>query len=175
VSVRAAVVDDAAAIADIHIRSWQAAYQDVLDPAYLAGLSDNYDRRVVGWSRIIEEAGASTVVLVVEDGDGTVAGFVHCSLPDDEEAGEYSEGTAELNAIYLDPQVYRHGYGTALWIEARSRLEKLGFDTAVLWVLEENPPARAFYEKHGWALDGGYQTECMGLPAAAVRYRVELG
>ncbi len=35
-----------------------------------------------------------------------------------------------------------------------TRLLAEGFDTAVLWVLDDNPRARRFYERHGWAASG---------------------
>ena len=34
------------------------------------------------------------------------------------------------------------------------RLQAEGFATSVLWVLEDNPRAPAFYEKHGWRPSG---------------------
>ena len=36
--VRPAAFEDAAQIADVHIRSWQQAYRDLMDQAYLDGL-----------------------------------------------------------------------------------------------------------------------------------------
>jgi hypothetical protein len=38
-SVRAATPDDAAAVAGVHVRSWQAAYRGLIADAYLDGLN----------------------------------------------------------------------------------------------------------------------------------------
>ena len=41
-----------------------------------------------------------------------------------------------------------------------------------LWVLEDNPRARAFYEHAGWSVDGGRKAEARwGVRAPEVRYR----
>jgi RimJ/RimL family protein N-acetyltransferase len=46
---------------------------------------------------------------------------------------------------------------------------------AVLWVLEDNPRARRFYEREGWALDGERkEDEYLGFRVAEVRYRIAL-
>jgi ribosomal protein S18 acetylase RimI-like enzyme len=41
-----------------------------------------------------------------------------------------------------------------------------------LWVLEDNPRARQFYERAGWSVDGGRKAEARwGVRAPEVRYR----
>jgi GNAT superfamily N-acetyltransferase len=42
--------------------------------------------------------------------------------------------------------------GSALHELALERLRALGCSTAKLWTLEENWPARRYYEKRGWTL-----------------------
>lgn len=51
-----------------------------------------------------------------------------------------------------------------------------GFTTASLWVLEDNPRARRFYEREGWRPDGGRrEEEFFGVPTTEVSYRITLG
>jgi RimJ/RimL family protein N-acetyltransferase len=51
-----------------------------------------------------------------------------------------------------------------------------GYRDAVLWVLEDNPRARRFYEREGWSLDGGRKdAEFVGMRVPEVRYRITLG
>jgi ribosomal protein S18 acetylase RimI-like enzyme len=51
-----------------------------------------------------------------------------------------------------------------------------GFATASLWVLEDNPRAQRFYEREGWARDGGLrEEEFLGVSISEVRYRITLG
>jgi RimJ/RimL family protein N-acetyltransferase len=51
-----------------------------------------------------------------------------------------------------------------------------GYGEAVLWVLEDNPRARRFYERTGWSLDGGVKDDShLGVSVTEVRYRIRLG
>ena len=77
----------------------------------------------------------------------------------------------ELYAIYVDPQDWSTGAGRALMAAAEQRLAA-DYDAALLWVLEDNPRARGFYERAGWAPDGVRKAEeRFGVRAAEVRYR----
>jgi RimJ/RimL family protein N-acetyltransferase len=59
--------------------------------------------------------------------------------------------------------------------ETLGRLRAGGFEQAILWVLEDNPRARAFYERCGWQLDGVARGETfLETPVAEVRYRIHL-
>ena len=50
------------------------------------------------------------------------------------------------------------------------------YGAALLWVLEDNPRARRFYERAGWAPDGVRKAEeRFGVRAAEVRYRKDFG
>jgi RimJ/RimL family protein N-acetyltransferase len=55
-----------------------------------------------------------------------------------------------------------------------SALEALrGYSSATLWVLEENPRARRFYEREGWIRNGERRCEeFLGVTVAEVRYRI---
>ena len=58
---------------------------------------------------------------------------------------------------------------------ALEKLRTSGFDTATLWVLEDNPRARRFYEREGWNTDGRRRDEEMlGVTVTEVRYRIAL-
>ena len=59
---------------------------------------------------------------------------------------------------------------------ALAALRAGGFVSASLWVLEDNPRARRFYEREGWTLDGERrEEEFLGAPVTEVRYRITLG
>jgi hypothetical protein len=75
VRVRKAEVADAMAIAVVHVRSWQAAYEGLVPQDYLDGLDPVRCRAL--WDRVLaEDAWPRAGVLVVED-DKRVAGFAH--------------------------------------------------------------------------------------------------
>jgi hypothetical protein len=58
---------------------------------------------------------------------------------------------------------------------AQYRLGDLGYDDVVLWVLDDNPRARRFYELGGWCLDGATRTgEHLGVQTVEIRHRKRL-
>jgi RimJ/RimL family protein N-acetyltransferase len=152
--IRHAEVIDARQIAEVHVASWKVAYRDLLPPADLDQLEVS---QFESWrGRRIEAMDRSNSATLVID-DGRVAGFVDVGPTRDEhlDAGE----VAELYAIYLDPERWGRGYGRELIVAAEAAMAGLGFGSAMLWVLEDNARARAFYEAAGWRPDGGRQLE----------------
>jgi ribosomal protein S18 acetylase RimI-like enzyme len=58
-----------------------------------------------------------------------------------------------------------------------TRLRAEGFESAVLWVLEDNPRARSFYERFGWRPSGitaDFDDYCE-VKVPEVEYRKDLG
>jgi GNAT superfamily N-acetyltransferase len=108
-------------------------------------------------------------VLVAVD-EGTIVGFASCGESRD------APGEGELYAIYALPESWGSGVGADLMAAALDALRTGGFATASLWVLEDNPRAQRFYEREGWARDGGRrEEEFLDVPVAEVRYRISLG
>jgi GNAT superfamily N-acetyltransferase len=166
--VRPAHRDDAAAVAEVHVRTWQAAYEHVFGAERLATL--DLEERRARWEARLAAPEPSRRFLVAEDDDGSVVGFATAGASRDGDA----EG--ELYAIYALPEAWGSGAGPALMKVATEGLREDGFRTAFLWVLEDNPRARRFYEREGWAPDGGRRDEEMlGVPFTEVRYRITLG
>jgi len=57
-----------------------------------------------------------------------------------------------LTNLYVLPSHQGTGVGSALHDLALERLRARGVQVAKLWTLDENSPARAFYERRGWEL-----------------------
>jgi len=77
--------------------------------------------------------------------------------------------------IYVAPDAWGAGAGQALMGEVLQRLREDGFSEAILWVLEDNPRTRRFYELAGWQPDGGVkEEEWLGTLVREVRYRISL-
>jgi ribosomal protein S18 acetylase RimI-like enzyme len=162
VDVRLARPTDAAAVAEVHVRSWQQAYEHVFGPERLAAIDVEHRRRIA--ERLI----ADGRVAVAEDGAGRIVGFVGVGPSTD------VEGEGELYAIYVVAEAWGSGAGSAL-MDAAKDLLRASYDEATLYVLEDNPRARRFYEREGWALDGVTKSdEFLGLPVPEVRYRIRL-
>jgi ribosomal protein S18 acetylase RimI-like enzyme len=134
-TIRAATVDDARAIAEVHVASWRAGYRGLMADAYLADLS--VEQRVALWETIL--ADGETSVLVAGEG---VEGFV-----------AFNPRTGEIGALYVAPARFREGVGSALLAAAHDALVAAGRRESTLWVVEGNEPAFAFYERHGYVRD----------------------
>lgn len=167
--VRRAREDDAHRIAEIHVRSWQAAYRSILPNALLDGLA--ISEREQGWRALLRNADDSSLTLVAEDA-GAVTGFCSVATPSrDPGAGTQ---TAEIGALYVDPEHWREGAGSAMLSAALTELADRGWRQVVLWVLPENQPALTFYDRFGFTVEEGAEKleERSGRPV--IRFRAEL-
>jgi ribosomal protein S18 acetylase RimI-like enzyme len=161
VQVRRAVLEDAPAIAAIHVAAWQAAYRGLMAEEVLDWLS--VASREARWRRILSIQDSTSRVWVAVDGDA-VLGFASTAPSVDDDA---SPGTAELYTLYLAPPWMRQGVGSMLLAHAVGDLGARGFALVTLWVLAENRRARDFFERASWSADGREQTDEMGFQ---VRY-----
>ena len=161
--VRRARPDDAGAIAKVHLQTWREAYEHVFGAERLA--AESIDARLAMWERVLA-AGLSDVFVAADDG---IVGFVSTGASRDADA------EAELYAIYVLPRAWGTEAAAALMRAAVAAMGVRATGDAVLWVLEDNPRARRFYEREGWALDGERkEDEYLGLRVAEVRYRIAL-
>ena len=165
-SVRDARLEDAGAIATVHVRTWQHAYAHIFPAAALAGIS--LDARARHWKRILTDVPPRRHQLVAEDEAG-IRGFASGGpAEEDDELGE-------LYAIYVLPEAWGAGNGRELMVESLERLRGEGFREAILWVLEDNPRTRRFYEQGGWRLDGEpVEQTHLETPVSVARYRIAL-
>jgi ribosomal protein S18 acetylase RimI-like enzyme len=165
--VRDAQPVDAAAIARIHVESWQGAYQGLIPQPVLDRLEVSA-ARTDRWQRAIEAGPGS--ILVAESGR-SVIGFAHVG-PTRDPDGDPAR-TGELTTIYLLPACWSQGTGRLLMDAVVSRLGVLGYADATLWVLSTNARARRFYEAGGWQPDGSAKQEPSpgGFLLSEVRYR----
>jgi GNAT superfamily N-acetyltransferase len=161
VDVRRATVADARDIADVHVRAWQVAYRHAFPAAKLDALT--VDEREERWRRSLEEQ----TVFVAEDG-GTVVGWASAGASRD------ADGEGELYGLYVAPEAWGRGAGRALIGQVEAELAR-NHPEAILWVLEDNPRARRFYEQAGWGLDGARKRDVfLGVEVDEVRYRKAL-
>lgn len=137
-----ATIEDASPIADVHIRSWQAAYAEILDPEFLAALS--VESRTARWQAILSANDSTT--LVVRQGS-EISGFVNFGKCRDAEA---PGDQGEIHAIYVAPSAWGKGVGRELMIQAMNELRALGFLSVSLWVLSNNLRSIRFYESFGF-------------------------
>lgn len=163
VIVDTATPTDAGPLGALHARSFAATYPGV-PPIDLAE-----ERRV--WRRRLLRRGGREVVLARLG--RRVAGFAYIGPSEDGDAGA---GTGHVFSLHVDPDLHRHGIGRRLLDETVRRFAAAGYRAATLWVVVDNEPARRFYERLGWTLDGAAQRQPLALDgeqplADVVRYR----
>src|SRR5579863_486033 len=104
IAIRPARLEDAGAIAHVHVESWRTTYAGIVPDAYLAGLDETLRTRL--WH---EWLGGGALIFVAEI-DGSVVGFAHGGA--NREPVEACD--AELYSIYLLREVQKRGIGAAL-------------------------------------------------------------
>ena len=144
--IRLARPEDATAVAQVHVRAWQAGYRNLLPDEYLDGL--RAEDRAARYDFVSRDPSRPSTLVAV-DGDA-ICGFatVAPASPGD------PPGYGELCALYVSPERWRNGIGADLVRTARKRLLLLGYRQAVAWVLLGNARAERFYEHDGWTSDG---------------------
>lgn len=155
--IRKATTADIPVIASLHIEGWKGAYGGIVDQSYLDGLS--VEQRIKDWTEWMT-AGESEVFLAEED--GKPAGFVvigRTKTPPPGSSPIRPSHSGEIYALYLHPDFWRKGIGTALIKHAARELKDRKHSTVCLWVLDKNERAKAFYQKMGGQKLGGKMIE----------------
>ncbi|MCC6984278.1 MAG: GNAT family N-acetyltransferase [Bauldia sp.] len=148
VIVRAALPADAEAIAAVHVAGWRETYAGIMSEEALARAS--VERRALHWYRMLTESPPQLAIFVAERrgegaGDGAIVGFAAGGKGRDAEI----PADGEIHAIYMLRAHQRRGAGRALMRATAGALRETGHRAAYLWVLRENRPACAFYERLG--------------------------
>lgn len=151
--VREARVEDAEAVAGVHVRSWQVAYRGLIEQSVLDGMS--IAERAEGWRRIVADPLPTGLGILVAVRDERIIGWTSFG------SGRDPDGLAdgEVYGIYADPSAWSTGAGHALLVAAEQMIAEAGHDRAYLWVLDGNDRADAFYARHGWEEDGAIKIE----------------
>ena len=169
--LRSALPSDAQAIAHVHIRSWQAAYRDLMPADYLHSLGATLARREAFWSRSIESGESNVVVAEL---DTQVVGWICIGAGRDEDAVVGESG--EVMAIYVLAEHWHTGVGLALWQAGVQQLIAQDFQRLTLWVLAGNERAIRFYRRAGCVEEAGSERtlERGGVTLVEVRYHLPL-
>ena len=169
IRLRRARASDAAAIGRVHVETWQATYAGLLPDAMLAGMSDV--RQSAYWARLLSDAGEARGVFVADDDDMGIVGFGSCGPVRDPPEG--LDGTekrvGEVYTLYVEPDFQNQGLGRRLLEALFGQLRAEGCDTAVLWMLADNP-TRFFYEGLGSELIGQRTDTLFGVDVEEQAY-----
>jgi L-amino acid N-acyltransferase YncA len=138
--IRAAQLPDAPHIAHVQVESWRTTYQGIVPDTYIASLDK--EARTHNWQEWLASNGIQ--VFVAEDAAG-IFGFLSGGAIRDP-AEDYD---AELYVMYLLNTHQKQGAGRALMRTLASSLHAQGFKRLLVWALEANQPAIAFYQRLG--------------------------
>lgn len=168
--LRRAGPDDSETIAALHVACWAETYRGLLPDALIDSMS--MPGRTIQWQRALERR-ADVQVIVAEDAAGGLLGFASGGPARGGELG----AALEVYAIYVLRRAQRQGLGRALLQSLAAHLTLTALPSATLdlglWVLRDNAPARAFYERLGGE-PGGERMETReghALAEAAYRWR----
>ncbi|WP_018257152.1 GNAT family N-acetyltransferase [Halomicrobium katesii] len=136
VTVQPATEGDAAAIRRVAHAAWHATYRDVFDEARIDEMvEEGYARDVLTELIALDEVGL--FVATVEE---AVVGYASCGMTE-------AIGVGDLD-IYVHPEYWGAGVGTALLERGRQHLADIETTTIRDEVLVANEVGNAFYEKH---------------------------
>ena len=146
--IRRATAKDATEIGRVYVETWQSSYAGLLPDEMLARMSDV--RQSAWWSRAIADPREGRGIFVAEDEEMGVVGFGSCGpvrqIPEGLDGTETRVG--EVYTLYVEPDFQNRGLGRRLLDALFRQLRADGCDTAVLWMLADNP-TRFFYEGLG--------------------------
>lgn len=138
--IRAAGLEDAAAVAALHTASWRVTYRGLLPDSYLDGALAS--EQAAQWAAKAQNLETGDVWLAAEEA-GAVVGFVYATADPAIVAGTY------VDNLHADPERRRSGVGRRLMGALAERLIAEGGQQAWLTVYPENTPAVRFYERLG--------------------------
>ncbi len=156
--IRPATLADAPALGALHRACWLETYEGVLSERFLAAasaesLADEWAGMLAAGSADATVPGSIALVAELLDPSGAegeagtrtaLVGFARSAPSDDPEAPR----PTKLDSLYTRASTHGSGLG------ARLLEGVLGDRPAYAWIVTANERARAFYEKHGFALDG---------------------
>jgi len=165
--IRQATIDDAPALADLHVRCWQEAYAGQLPQPYLDGLTA--EGRLGMWRSLLSDEWPADALVAVDGAD--LIAFVAVGQETDPAS---DPGSGIVYSIYARQRAWGTGVGRSLMDRGLRALRERGCYEASLWVLETNDRARRFYEVGGWIVDGSRIEDIGGESVRELRYRISL-
>lgn len=168
-TVRPARPEEAEAIRALGRLAWHAAYDDILGPETVDRTIDEW-WKLRGLRRSTTDADDRFLVATTPDPvepSGEIAGVAHATL-DRGEAGVY-----ELGRLYVHPDCWGAGLGSALVDRLRERLPP-ETDRLRLVVLAENEVGVDFYESYGFERVDSRISETNGVEHEELVYEFTL-
>ncbi|MFD2655100.1 GNAT family N-acetyltransferase [Gracilibacillus thailandensis] len=139
--IRKARIEDAQAIGEVHVHSWKATYQNLINEQDLSNTT--VEHRQIYWETILKLPRQQQPVTVIEE-EGEIVGFISGGKERTDRFGY----DGEIFAIYLLPSHQRKGLGKRLLKAFSEEMKELGYQSLLIWVLTNNP-THQFYLQFG--------------------------
>ncbi len=160
--LRQARAADAAAIANVHVATWQDAYAGILPNESLANMSDI--RYAAMWTEAIARPN-DQAILVAEAADRRVLGFGSAGP----NRNQHQPFAGEVYTLYVAVDDQNQGIGRLLLRGLLQALSDQELDSAIVWVLSRNP-SRFFYEALGGRPAGERSERFWGVELTETAY-----
>lgn len=147
--LRKARLQDSRELARVHVETWRHTYAGMVPDQYLTSLT--VDAKAQVWKQWIQRQGQEETILLAEtqpekdDAESSrVVGFGHAGPTRDRDL-PYK---GEVYTLYVEIDWQGRGIGRQLLACLFRDLLACGLDSALIWVLADNP-SRFFYEAMG--------------------------
>jgi len=161
--IRLAQIDDAPAMARVHVNTWRTTYVGIVSDEHLANLS--YERSQASWMEHLSNPQHQTHAFVAEAPSGQIVALASCGPLRD----KLANFDGELYVLYVLKPFHGVGYGKLLARQAAEDLASRGYHSLVAWVLKDNPACR-FYQKLGGQMIAEKVIEIGGKQLTDVAY-----
>jgi len=166
--IRVATEEDVSRLAELYVRTLRDAYAGTM-PAEFSDPVSEPERASKLRDAIL--AGTRTWLIAVA-GQELVGGCAVAVARDSDLPSDFGE----ITTIAVTRAHRRHGHGLALLNAALSHAYHHAWRALVLWVVQSNVDARAFYACVGFVPDGSFKIDDrLGFSAQVVRYRSPVG
>ncbi len=140
--IRPARVSDAAGIARVYVDTWRDTYAGLIPDPALVGLSHRRQAQI--WAEELARPASGQAVVIANDAASGIVGFGSCGKT----RGDALPYKGEVFTLYVLPDFQGEGIGRRLLRRLFATLSARSMDSAVIWVLADNP-ARFFYHTMG--------------------------
>lgn len=142
VRIRPGRLADAEPIARVYVEAWRSAYAGLVPNTVLVRMSAGAQARE--WAQQLSRRNLGDAVLVADLPGVGIIGFGSSGAA----RSSLLPHAGEVFTLYVAPDQQERGIGRALLFRLFGGLVDRGLDSAIVWVLSQNP-ARFFYEAMG--------------------------
>ncbi len=155
VSVRVAWADDAPAIAELQLRTWQEKYAGLVPAETLPGDPEDLEAAAAAWRSSLSAPGDARNRVMVALERNRVVGFAITGPAADPDCNPVAD--AELREFTVDPAERGRGHGSRLLQASVDTMRADRFTRSVLWAVSTDDALRGFLTGAGWAADGAHR------------------